>query len=166
MRKPNRRGALGIAFWLVVSVLGCVALARNELSNLREAFETDARIAHRLLSQRTVQHDAVLAMLALLQPADAAAQAEQRLPSVYPQILKVQRRDGATAWPDARMQDAESLSKKLRRPVLAQIDLPRARYELVLASEPASFALQMDLRAVVPWNEWPMARESSPVRVA
>jgi signal transduction histidine kinase len=165
MRKPNRRAALGIALWLAVSVLGCIALARNELSHLREAFETDARIAHRLLSQRAVQHDAVLATLALLQPADTGAPAEQRLPSVYPQIVKVQRRDGA-GWPDAQMQQAETLSKQLRRPVLARVDLQDARYQLVLASEPASFALQMDLRAVVPWSEWPMARDTSPVRVA
>jgi len=166
MRHPNRRAVLGIALWLALSVLGCIVLARGELARLREGFETDARIAHRLLSQRAVQHDAVLAMLALLQPADAAASAEQRLPSVYPQIVKVQRRDGSAGWPDARMQQAETLSKNLRRPVLAQVDLQDARYQLVLAAEPASFALQLDLRAVVPWNEWPMARDTSPVRVA
>jgi signal transduction histidine kinase len=37
---------------------------------------------------------------------------------------------------------------------------------LLLAAEPASFALQVDLVAAVPWTEWPMRRDDSPVRVA
>ena len=35
----------------------------------------------------------------------------------------------------------------------------------MLASEPVSYALQIDLRASVPWSEWPMAADRSPVRV-
>lgn len=166
MRKPIRRRAWGIALWLVISAVGCVVLARAELAGLQEAFETDARITHRLLSQRVVQHDAVLATLALLQPPEGASPAEQRLPAVYPQILNVQRRSAGQAWPDPRMQAAELASRARRRAVLSHADLPAGRYLLVLAAEPASFALQMDLQAVVPWSEWPMPRETSPVRVA
>jgi signal transduction histidine kinase len=165
MRKPIRHWALGLALWLAASVIGSVVVARNEISRMRDAFDTDARIAHRLLSQRAVQHDAVLATLALLQPPDSASPAERRLPSVYPQILGVERRSRGQVWPDPRMQAAEAASKDQRRAVLAHTDLPNARYQLVLAGEPASFALQMDLRAMVPWNEWPMARETSAVRV-
>ena len=160
---------LWFLLWCVLSALGGVALARLELSQLQAAFETDARIAHRLLSQRVVQHDAVMATLALLQPAaDASAQAtppEQRLPSVYPQILGVQRRDRGASWHDERLQVAETLSRALRRPVLAGADLAGGRYQLVLAAEPTSFAMQLDLRAVAPWSEWPMAPDTSPVRV-
>jgi signal transduction histidine kinase len=136
------------------------------LRRLRDAFETDARIAHRLLSQRAVQHDAVLATLALLQPSNPAERSEQRLPSLYAQILGVQRRDPGQAWPEPPMREAEARSKALRRPVLARVDLPAARYQLVLAAEPASFAMQIDLRAAVPWSEWPMPPETSRVRVA
>jgi len=166
MRKPIRHRTLGLAFWLAVSAVGSVVMARNELSRMRDAFDTDARIAHRLLSQRAVQHDAVLATLTLLQPPDSTSPAERRLPSVYPQILGVERRNRGEAWPDPRMQAAEAVSRAQRRAALAHTDLPNARYQLVLAGEPASFALQMDLRAMVPWNEWPMARETSAVRVA
>jgi hypothetical protein len=134
MRKPVRRLAAGVAIWLVVSALGCVVLARDELRRLRDAFETDARIAHRLLSQRAVQHDAVLATLALLQPANTAERSEQRLPSLYSQILGVQRLDAGQAWPDAPMREAEAQSRALQRPVLARVDLAAARYLLVLAS--------------------------------
>ncbi|HRD99476.1 MAG TPA: two-component sensor histidine kinase, partial [Rubrivivax sp.] len=62
---------------------------------------TDARIAHRLLSQQAVQHDAMLAMLVLLQPmgGDAGPGPEQRLPALVPQVLQVLRRGPGQAWP-------------------------------------------------------------------
>jgi len=168
-----RRHALWIAAWCLAAVLGAVALAQAELTRQRDAFETDARIAHRLLSQRVVQHDAVLATLALLQPVPDAAAAgaaaapppEQRLPSLYPQILDVARRDRGTEWAEPTLRAAETLSTALRRPALADADLARGRYRLVLAAAPASFALRLDLRATVPWSEWPMAPDTSPVRV-
>lgn len=164
-RKPLQRFFIPALLWLAVSALGCVAIARLELNRLRDDFETNARIAHRLLSQRAVQHDAVLAMLALIQPPLDAAQPEQRLPSVYPQIIGVQRRDRDTAWADERLTAAETVSRALQRPVLAAADFARGRYQLVLAAEPTSFSIQLDLHAVVPWSEWPMAPDTSPVRM-
>ena len=165
MKSPSRRQFSVALAWCVITAVGCVALARMQLVQLREAFETDARIAHRLLSQRAVQHDAVMAMLALLQPPLDAAQPEQRLPSVYPQVFAVEKHTSGTAWADARLAAAEAASRALKRPQLAAADFVRGRYFLVLAAEPASYALQMDLRAVVPWSEWPMAPDTSPVRV-
>ena len=164
LRKPQRF-LIPAVLWLTVSALGCVLMARLELGRLRDDFETNARIAHRLLSQRAVQHDAVMAMLALIQPAPDASQPEQRLPSVYPQIIGVQRRDRDAAWSDERLAAAETVSRALQRPVLAAADFARGRYQLVLAAEPTSFSLQLDLHAVVPWSEWPMAPETSAVRM-
>ncbi len=161
-----RRHGSWIAAGLLACGLGSVAIARFELARLRDAFDTDMRIAHRLLSQRVVQHDAVLATLALLQPPAQADPAEQRLPALYSQILRVQRRDRGADWPDPRQHAAEVVSRALRHATLSQVDFKAGRYELVLAAEPASFALLMDLRAVVPWSEWPMQPEASPVRVA
>jgi signal transduction histidine kinase len=165
MLQLRQRWLVWAVLWCAITALGCVALARLELAQLRDNFETDARIAHRLLSQRVVQHDAVMATLALLQPAADASQPEQRLPSVYPQIIGVHRQDRDAIWPDERLRNAATLSRALRRPVLAEADLARGRYQLVLAAEPTSYALQLDLRAVVPWSEWPMAPDTSPVRV-
>ncbi len=160
---------LRLLAWCAITAAGCVLLARSELAQLREAFETDARISHRLLSQRVVQHDAVLATLALLQPAaDAAAnQPEQRLSSVYPQILGVSRRDPGTAWPEKALADAEDDSRKNRRAAIANLDLGSARgqYQLVLAAAPTSFALRIDVHGTVPWDEWSMPVDTSPVRV-
>lgn len=58
---------------VLVACIGCSWLVVDRLQQLHAAFETDARIVHRLLSQRVVQHDAIMATLALLQPAGAAA---------------------------------------------------------------------------------------------
>lgn len=160
-----RRHGSWIAAALLACGLGSAVLARLELIRLRDAFETDMRIAHRLLSQRVVQHDAVLATLALLQPPPQADPVEQRLPALYPQILRVLRRDRDSAWADPRQQAAEVVSRAVRHATLSQLDFAAGRYELVLAAEPASFAMLMDLRGVVPWTEWPMQPQASPVRV-
>ena len=165
-----KRYGVRLLVWLGLSALGCVLLARLELTQLREAFETDARISHRLLSQRAVQHDAVLATLALLQPTSpvgSAGSVEQRLSSVYPQILGVQRRDPDGNWGVAGLEAAEQASRQNREAVLANLDFSaeRARYQLVLAGQPASFALLIDVHASVPWSDWSMPVQTSPVRV-
>ncbi len=168
MLQVHRHRLPWILLWCLLTALGGLVLAQAKLGQIQTAFETDARIVHRLLSQRVVQHDAVLATLALLQPDAETTEIsppEQRLPSVYPQITGVQRRNREASWPDAQLQVAETLSHALRRPALAGADLNRGYYQLVLAAEPTSFALQLDLRAVVPWSEWPMAPDTSPVRV-
>ena len=152
--------------WGIISAIGSILITQQELVKLREAFETDARIVHRLLSQRAVQHEAILATLALLQPSIEATAAVQKLPALYPQILKVQRHDKDTPWAETSLAAAETLSHQTGRATLADVDFGRARYQLVLWAEPSSFAMQMDLRAVVPWSEWPMSPEGSPVRVS
>jgi signal transduction histidine kinase len=155
-----------IAAWIAITAICGVMVTRSHLGGLQADFETDARIAHRLLSQRAVQHDAMLATLALLQPAAAGDPAERRLSSVYPQVLSVQRRDAGAAWPDAALQAAEAASKARRGPVLADADFAAGRYRVLLAAEPASFVLALGLRAVVPWAEWPMDPQTSRVQVA
>ena len=95
-----------LVVWALVACAGCSWLVLNRLQQLHAAFETDARIVHRLLSQRVVQHDAILATLALLQPSapgqgNAADATLPRLPSVYPQILSVLQRPADGAWPAA-----------------------------------------------------------------
>ena len=168
MRQALQRRLPWVLVWCVITLLGGVVLGRLALAQLREAFETDARIAHRLLSQRVVQHDAVMATLALLQaPRDASQSAppEQRLASVYPQILGVQRRDPDGLWPRDSLRLAEAQSRQSRRAVLSDVDFARGRYQLVLGADPASYALLIDLRSTVPWGEWPMPPDSSPVRL-
>jgi signal transduction histidine kinase len=154
---------------LLLAVAGAGWIARGDLAARQAAFETDARIAHRLLSQRVVQHDAILATLALLQPGGGAEAApEQRLPALYPQVQRVLRRDRGGVWPGAgaaALVEGEAASRQAGRAALAAVDFSQGRYTLVLAAEPANFALQMDLDAIVPTAEWPLPRDGA-VQVA
>ena len=43
------------------------------------------------------------------------------------------------------------------------MDFARGQFGVVRAAEPASFALQIDVRRMAPWSEWPMAPDG-PVR--
>jgi signal transduction histidine kinase len=165
MVKVMRTHRVAIMAWMVLSALGCLWIGHTALGQLRAAFETDARIVHRLLSQRAVQHDAILATLALLQSGAAAAdRPEPRLTSVYPQILAAQRRDRDTRWEDPRFAAADAQSRSLKRAVMVDTDFARGRYWLMLAAD-TSYALQIDMRGLAPWSEWPMQPASSPVRV-
>ncbi|WP_394791364.1 sensor histidine kinase [Rhodoferax sp.] len=165
MWKALQHRRLWLLAWCLFTALGSLLLARLELVQLREDFETDARIAHRLLSQRAVQHDAVLAMLALLQPASApglSAAPEQRLASVYPQILGVQQRGAGSRWVDATLAAAEERSRSSHQVVLANSQLAQGNFQLLLAAEPNSYALRIDVRSMVPWSEWPTAPNTTP----
>ncbi len=163
------RGAWWLA-WLGLTLAGAAWLAQGELLRLRDAFDTEARIAHRLLSQQVVQHDAVLVTLALLDSGATNARPEQRLSSVYPSILAVQRREHGADWSDAAhaaaLAAAETRSRASHHPALATLDLPAGRYQLVIGADPTSYALDIDLAATVPWRDWPMDPAQSPVRVA
>ena len=164
----TRRPLLHLLPWLIAglaAVLGAAWLARQELTRQHEAFDTDARIAHRLLSQRVVQHDAVLATLTLWSPTDAGERPEQRLPALYPQILRAERRPPAAQWAQDSLRLAERDARARRRPALGAVDLASGRYELVAAAGDGAYALQIDLGRTVPREEWPMAMADSPVRV-
>ena len=70
---------------VVVACAGAALIAHNAIEARRAAFETDARIVHRLLSQQAVQHEAILDTLALLQPMAGTADPrppELRLPAL------------------------------------------------------------------------------------
>ncbi|WP_269758473.1 hypothetical protein [Variovorax sp. E3] len=160
--------------WLALTAVGAVWIARAELAQMHQDFETDVRIAHRLMSQQMVQYDAVLATLALLEPSTGADHPEQRLPSVYSSILRVQRRERDEPWPDAGpagvtpavLAAAEARSRGKQRADLASIDLARGRYVLVIGATPFSYALDIDLAGSVPWRDWPMNPQVSPVRLS
>ena len=166
-----QRSAGWVLAWAVAAGCGAAWLAHGRLQSLREVFDTDARIAHRLLSQRMVQHDAILGTLALLQPRQPAPdQASwKQLPRLYPQVLDVARRSAAAGeswpapWPHG-MAEAERRSQASGHAELALADLARGRLYLVQAGLPASYALLLDLRSTIPADEWPMPPATSPVR--
>jgi signal transduction histidine kinase len=161
MRAPRSAPGWLLAALALLALGGSVLIARADLARRQAAFETDARIAHRLLSQRAAQHDAILATLALLQP-NAADAAEQRLPAFVGQVLQVLRRDPDRRWPgdaaqQALLDAAEVRSRNARRAVLARAEFGPAsgRYLLVQAASPASFALLIEAQGLVPAVDWP-----------
>lgn len=166
-----QRSAWWVLAWALAAGCGAAWLAQARLQALREVFDTDARIAHRLLSQRMVQHDAILGTLALLQPRQPASTDAPwtQLPQLYPQVLDVARRavaDGGpwpARWPQG-MAEAEQRSQASGHAELALADLAQGRLYLVQAGLPASYALQLDLHATIPADEWPLPAATSPVR--
>ena len=156
---PSRSATIWLAAGLLAGLAAAALVATSALARLREAADTDARIVHRLLSQRAAQHDAVLATLDLLQPAQA-----QRLPAVYPQVLAVLQRPPRQPWDDPALREADDRARAAGHAVPARGDLGAGRVTLVQHGEPSSHALRIDLRAMVPWAEWPMGRDA-PARV-
>lgn len=153
-----------IAAGLVLSLLGAWLIAQRGLEAQRAAFETDARIVHRLLSQQVVQHDAVLSTLALLEP--ERTEALPRLSAVHPRLLGVLTRAPGGTWADAALARAEAASRARGRAAMAEGDLASGRYSLVLGAGDGAYALVIALDGLVPDADWPMDRASSPVRVA
>ncbi|MBN8489553.1 MAG: two-component sensor histidine kinase, partial [Burkholderiales bacterium] len=152
------------AFWaatLVVALTGGAALWRWDQAARREAFDTQARIAHRLLSQHALQMEAVLATLTLVATGADDAEAASRLPAVLPAVRGVMRRTDPHVWPDARLQAAEGFSRERRRAVLVRLDAAPPRALLLRAGRPSSYALDVDLSQPLREADWPVARGSA-----
>ena len=158
-----------LCLWLILALLASSVEIAASRARHEEFFQTDARIMHRLLSQRAAQHDAILTMLSLLQPVGpvVVGSEAQRLSALYPQILRVESRS-SVAWgsdlPSA-LAAAEEESRVRRRAVLASVDFSAGRYWVILAAWPASHALEIDAHAMVPWEEWPLPQHGGLVRV-
>jgi len=153
-----------MAAGLGLSLGGAWLIAQRGLDAQRAAFETDARIVHRLLSQQVVQHDAVLATLALLEP--DRGDALPRLSAIYPRLLQVRERASGAAWDTPALADAEAASRRQGRAAMADGALDSGRYTLVMGSGDSAYALVIALAGLVPDADWPMDRTRSPVRVA
>lgn len=146
-----------LAWFFATAGLGLLVV-RFDIAERREVFQAQARTAHRLLSQRAAQHDAILATLVLLDPALSSNHPSARLPALYPQVLQVWRRDARGDWPEPSLASAETRSRASALPALAAVDAAGGHYDLVLAGKPASFALRIELARWVPWADWPFDR--------
>ncbi|WP_291144086.1 HAMP domain-containing sensor histidine kinase [Hydrogenophaga sp.] len=153
-----------VAAGLGLALVGSALIAQRDLQARRAAFETDARIAHRLLSQQAVQHDAVLATLRLLAP--TRNDALPRLSAIHPRVQKVLARAAGETWPDATLSRAEEASRAVGHAVMADDRIADGHYTLVQAAGESAYALEIALDGLVPDADWPMDRTNSPVRVA
>lgn len=109
-RFARRAGRIPLALiaWLVLTLAGGMVLVRLDIAERRARFQDEARSVHRLLSQQSAQHDAILASLVALDPGSVASGGPpsgglgggslQRLTALYPQLLSVQRRADPQPW--------------------------------------------------------------------
>jgi len=75
-----------VGAWLLLSLAGIAVLARQDYLSQRDRFLQGASIAHRMLSQKAVQHEAVLDTLAALSHPPAP---ERLLPSLQPALAEL-----------------------------------------------------------------------------
>lgn len=149
-----------IAGALILCLISSAWLVHAELQRARREFETQAGIVHRVLSLRAVEHEAILATLALLDT-PATAEAAHRLPAIYPRIVTVLRTERTQAWAHGTLgmalSRAEASSRSAGRAWGLVSGMEQGRLWLVLAGEAASHALEIDLAGLVTDAEWPFA---------
>ena len=150
---PLRRALL---WWLLACALGGALLGYFALRDLQERFLQDSSIAHRLLSQKTVQHDAVLATLAQLDTTPPTARLLAGLQPALPQLAAIGRLragqwQGEAAMP-AGLPAAVRQAQRQQRPQLLAAN--RQHYWLVDAS---GWSLLIDARRLLGDGDWPPA---------
>ncbi|MFC5699402.1 sensor histidine kinase [Pseudomonas sp. GCM10022186] len=140
--------------WLVLFCPVAAWIGWQDHADRYERFFQDTSIAQRMLSQKTVQHEAVLATLAALSHPPIP---ERLLPSLQPSMpqllgLGYLRNDGwagstaAAPGLEARVEQA----RQLGRPVTLPLD--EARYWLVA---PSGWSLLLDARQLIPAADFP-----------
>lgn len=145
-----------LLLWLVLFCPVAAWLGWQAHADRYERFFQDTSIAQRMLSQKTVQHEAVLATLAALSHPPVP---ERLLPSLQPsmpQLLDLgYLREGVWAGsttPPPGLQATVEQARQLGRPVTLPLD--QARYWLVA---PSSWSLLLDARQLIAPADFPPA---------
>lgn len=140
--------------WLVLFCLGAAWIARQEYLDLHDRFFQATSIAQRMLSQKTVQHEAVLATLTALSHPPTPERLYPSLHPAMPQLLGLgYLADGAWAGsvpPPSALSATVARAREAGRPVTLPVD--GARYWLVA---PSSWSLLLDARQLVPEADFP-----------
>ncbi|MFY0476231.1 sensor histidine kinase [Achromobacter marplatensis] len=140
--------------WLFLFCLGAAWIARQEYVDQYDRFFQSTSIAQRMLSQKTVQHEAVLATLTALSHPPAPERLYPSLQPALPQLLGLgYLADGAwsgsTAAPPG-WAAARERARQIGRPVALPVDT--AQYWLIA---PSSWSLLLDARQLVPAADFP-----------
>ena len=148
MTLPSIRWRTACA-WLLLCLAGIVWLARQDYIAQRDRFVQGASIAHRLLSQKAVQHEAVLATLAALSHPPAP---DRLLPSLRPALaellalgwLSPQGWQGSEPAPAGL---AQAVAQARTRGHAVTLPVDAAHYWLVA---PSSWSMRIDARLLLP----------------
>jgi len=151
------------ALALAIAVLGSGWLVHAEWMRLRDGFDVQARIIHRLLSQQMVQHEAVLSTLTLLPPAPDAA---IPLTAVYPHIRHVQLTAREELPPLHAAAEPSTPAFTPSQPVqLKATDWATGQYTLTTEGPHAQVAMDIDLTQWSRPAEWPEPSADLPLAV-
>ncbi|WP_348995166.1 ATP-binding protein [Achromobacter sp. HNDS-1] len=152
MNPPLRHRAF--LYWLVLFCLGALWIGRQHYVDQYDRFFQDTSVAQRMLSQKTVQHEAVLATLAALSHPPAP---ERLFPSLRPAMPQLQAlgylADGAWSGSSAEppgLRAAVAQAGGLGRAVTLPLDA--GRYWLV---SPSSWSLLVDARDLLAAADFP-----------
>jgi signal transduction histidine kinase len=163
-----RRSLPWVAAWVFWAGLAALVMAQLRWQQLQSQFDADVERVATLVAQRLPANGKLPPLLVQAgQEGGMAAigRLEAKLPQTHPQVLAVLKREGDASWNDEALRAAESVSETTKQPQLAQLQLAKGRYTLVLAGQPISIAVQFDLRQGIAWMDWPMARDSHAMRV-
>ncbi len=140
--------------WLILFCPGAAWIGWQDGVANYERFFQDTSIAQRMLSQKTVQHEAVLATLAALANPPAP---ERLLPSLQPSMPQLQGlglfRNGTWMATQAAPADLAMMlerARQLQRPVT--LPQEQSRYWLVA---PSGWSLLLDARQLLSADEFP-----------
>lgn len=152
---------LALLTWLVVGSGVCALWATSTINSVRAGFDQDARILHRLLSQKTEQHEAVLSSLIALEKAKVTAATfssfAEAMRQRYPQLEAIQRcavvRPCSGQWlsgrgsPDTDLQQRvieAALATSTGQPIAVVADPQQPRFVLAQAAGSVVFALWVE----------------------
>lgn len=145
-----------ISYWLLASLLGALLSGWFALREQQQRFSQDSSIAHRLLSQKTVQHEAVLATLAQLETPPPAQRLLAGLQPAMPQLLAIgywqhDSWHGSSAAPAGI---AAAYRQAASQHLAQTLPAGNGRYWLVDGS---GWSLLIDARLLLAGSDWPPA---------
>lgn len=155
--------SLAWGLFFAALLLSWFVIFNRAANDFRVRFETDARIAHRLLSQRVVELDAIAQTL-MISGWTPAPEGLEYLRQSYPQIETIEFRAQDQSWPDGVRQQAEILAREHRSPAAGWGNIGETSGGIFppgywLVSNPGThgtaLALKIRLDRLRPEQDWP-----------
>lgn len=139
-----------IWLWLAANLLGNLLIGLTDWQTQQARFSQDSSIAHRLLSQKSAQQEAVLATLAQLNVPPASHNLLAGLQGVMPQLQQLHYLpQEANRLPFALRHDWQQARQQGKTVVR-----PAERHRLWLI-HPGGWAMQIDVRRWLAAPDWP-----------
>jgi len=142
--------------WLLLLILGVVGIGLQDYASQRDRFVQDTSIVHRMLSQKAVQHEAVLATLAALSHPPAPERLFPSLQPALPQLEAIGRLNedawhGSSPLPSG-MADALAQARQINHPVV----LPGNAATSYWLVDPSGWSIQLNAQKLLGREDIPL----------